>query len=54
MSSAVHTGEKHLIGELVAGATHAVQQELDKALRRSVGDASTIQKVLELMEESGR
>jgi hypothetical protein len=46
LSSAVHTGEKHLIGELVAGATRAGQQELDKALRRSVGDASTIQKVL--------
>ena len=50
--TAVHTGDGDLIGVLTSGASHATKLEMEKALRKSVGDASTIQKVLGLLGES--
>eukprot|EP01046_Picozoa_sp_COSAG06_P027724 COSAG06_NODE_2463_length_6830_cov_17.476155_7_plen_110_part_00 len=50
--TAVHTGDGDLIRVLTSGAIRATRLEMEKALRKSVGDASTIQKVLGLLDES--
>eukprot|EP01046_Picozoa_sp_COSAG06_P047904 COSAG06_NODE_7055_length_2654_cov_15.326027_2_plen_358_part_01 len=41
-----------LINALTSGANRAAKLEMEKALRKSVGEASTIQKVLGLIDES--
>ena len=54
--TAVHTGagagDGDLINVLTSGANRAAKLEMEKALRKSVGDAGTIQKVLGLLGES--
>jgi hypothetical protein len=50
--TAVHTGDGDLINVLTSGASRAAKLEMEKALRKSVGDTSTIQKVLGLLDES--
>jgi hypothetical protein len=54
--TAVHTGagagDGDLINVLTSGANRAAKLEMEKALRKSVGDTSTIQKVLGLLDES--
>ena len=53
--TAVHTGagagDGDLINALTSGASRAAKLEMEKALRKSVGDTSTIQKVLGLLDE---
>ena len=43
-----------LINTLTSGANHAAKLEMEKALRKSVGEASTIQKVLGLLDEPSK
>ena len=54
--TAVHTGagagDGDLINALTSGASRAAKLEMEKALRKSVGDTSTIQKVLGILDES--
>ena len=52
--TAVHTGDGDLINVLTSGANRAAKLEVEKALRQSVGDTSTIQKVLGLLDESSQ
>ena len=52
--TAVHTGDGDLINVLTSGASRAAKLEMEKALRKSVGDTSTIQKVLGLLDEPSK